>query len=74
MTKKKRGGDGKSKYMRPVSLNQKMYEENDTELGDTVASPYNGTNERIFEHDVNELQNSKRQLYRYLKSSRSEKK
>lgn len=74
MTKKKRGGDGKRRYMKTISLNQPVYDENATELGDIIPDTKDDLHENIVAHDIKELKTNKRKLYRYLKSRKALKK
>jgi len=69
MVKKKRGGDGKSQYMTLLSLHQPQSNEEGEErtLQDIQVSNFDPHKEMVFEHDVTQIQNSKKTLYKYLK-------
>lgn len=66
LTKKKRGGDGKSQFLTLTSLNSPIRPGDDGTLEDFVESPYGEIDETILNHDMNELKESKKSIYKYL--------
>jgi len=66
LTKKKRGGDGKSQFLTLISLNSPIRPGDDGTLEDFVESPYGEIEETVLNHDVNEIKESKKNLYKYL--------
>lgn len=55
LCKKKRGGDGKNKYLSPISLHSQPFNDSTTELHEVLCDPRSSINETILKTDMKDI-------------------